>query len=222
MSPLPPVCGQAAPHGYRYAVVDSTSDEAARLLRRGALPSLAYVVAGEQTAGRGTAGRRWASPPGAGLYLSVIHTPPLEARITSDYTLAAGVTCVETCACLVGLAVRLKPVNDLFVEGCKLGGILVEGVAVGSRLIGLISGIGLNGRPAVRTLPEGSTPATSIEELLPNFRWDDHWRDRFIADLVPRLDAWYHRLLGGGREAVRRAWENYSLPARDQEGDDGG
>ena len=58
----------------RYDSVDSTNTAAAEQARLGAGEGLC-IIAGEQTAGRGRLGRTWASPPGSGLYLSIVLRP---------------------------------------------------------------------------------------------------------------------------------------------------
>jgi len=72
-----------------HACVSSTNDVAARLAEAGA-PEGAWVLADEQTAGRGRRGRTWASPPGAGLYLSVVFRPTVTGPASGGTFGAAG------------------------------------------------------------------------------------------------------------------------------------
>jgi biotin-[acetyl-CoA-carboxylase] ligase BirA-like protein len=137
-----------------YPELDSTNEEAKRLLAQGTLTGPSIIRAGMQTAGKGTQGRRWISPPGAGLYFSLVH--PFDTELETDpafptvdamtplLTLAAGVACAETIQALTGLTIQLKPVNDLYVDGRKLGGILTESLISGSRCRAIITGIGIN------------------------------------------------------------------------------
>jgi BirA family biotin operon repressor/biotin-[acetyl-CoA-carboxylase] ligase len=67
-----------------YNTIDSTMDEAKRLIRTGQVNDIAYVVAYHQTRGRGTRRREWASPPHAGIYLSVIHLHESERKLISQ------------------------------------------------------------------------------------------------------------------------------------------
>ena len=66
--------GPFARHGRVVASTASTNDDALAWAAEGA-PEGAWIVAGSQSAGRGRRGRVWASPPGAGLYLSVVFRP---------------------------------------------------------------------------------------------------------------------------------------------------
>src|SRR5207237_587346 len=83
----------------------------------------AVVTADAQTAGRGRRGRRWFSPPGAGVYVSVLLAPARARddpdRATSLLTLAAGVAVAEGIETSSGLHVDLKWPNDLFVGDRK-------------------------------------------------------------------------------------------------------
>lgn len=131
--------------------LDSTNEEAKRLLQAEALRGPAIIRAHHQTAGRGTHGRAWISPAGAGLYFSVVHPfsfwvdmPPALVPITPLFTIAAGVACAESIRELTGLELQLKPINDLYVNGRKLGGILVESLISQSQCQALITGIGIN------------------------------------------------------------------------------
>jgi len=86
------------------------------------------VVADQQTAGRGRRGHTWFSPPGSGLYVSVVLAPATArvdpARATMLLTLAAGVALTEGIEAATGLRVDLKWPNDLQVSRRKLAGIL--------------------------------------------------------------------------------------------------
>src|SRR4051812_50008787 len=87
------------------------------------------VAANAQSSGRGRQGRSWASPPGAGLYVSVIlHPSPVALPLL---TIAAGVAIAEGVQAASGLVADLKWPNDVYVAGRKLAGILAEGVGAG-------------------------------------------------------------------------------------------
>jgi biotin-(acetyl-CoA carboxylase) ligase len=132
--------------------IDSTNEDAKRRLSAGTVQAPLVIRADSQTAGRGTRGRSWFSPPGAGLYFSIVHPSPgvlslregdrLEDDTAdgafdgfSDWPLltsAAGVACVTVLRERTGVPVALKPVNDLYVGARKLGGILCESLLRGS------------------------------------------------------------------------------------------
>ena len=141
-----------------HASLPSTMDAAAALAQAGAAHGV-VVAAEQQTAGRGRRGTTWESPPGAGLYFSVIVRP---ASTLSLLTLAAGVGVRDGVAAATGLAPDLKWPNDLLVGRRKLAGILAEGHAIGHADQAVIIGVGLNVQPASYP-PEVSLRATSLE-----------------------------------------------------------
>lgn len=119
----------------------STNDEAKRLARDGA-PAGTVVVAAEQTAGRGTRGRAWHSPPGLGLYLSIVLRPPIPDL--AGLPLRAAWAVRDAVRAATGVAAEVEPPNDLVLGGRKLGGILCESAFEGGRLEFAVVGIGLN------------------------------------------------------------------------------
>ena len=68
-------CPNPPMQSFHFDTVDSTNEAAKRMIRSGELRQPAYLLALEQTAGRGSRGRRWASPKDAGIYLSVVEFP---------------------------------------------------------------------------------------------------------------------------------------------------
>ena len=128
--------------------------------RRAADLSPCLLVAEEQTAGRGRLGRDWVSQPGRSLTFSL--ALPLAPAQWGGLSLAVGVALAEALEPAPAAAPRLglKWPNDLWLRdasapagGRKLGGILIETVAVGSRRMAVI-GVGLNVLP----LPAAATP----------------------------------------------------------------
>src|SRR5204863_8161954 len=106
------------------------------------------VAADAQTAGRGRLGRVWFSPPGAGLYVSIVLRPPGDLSTRSNpsafLTLASGVAIAEAVRTATGLPAEIKWPNDVVIGRRKLGGILAEAAAQGDRLQHVIVGFGVN------------------------------------------------------------------------------
>jgi len=153
---------------FYFDAVDSTNEVARRLLREGRIGDFAYIVAREQSAGRGNRGHTWLSPADAGIYLTVVYRPVQTGGDLHLFTRAAGVACVETLLEWTGVTVRLRPINDLYVNGRKLGGILTEAVIDGGRASALIIGVGVNLRRAERPLPADHVRPVCLEELMPD------------------------------------------------------
>lgn len=176
----------------------STNTEAARQAAAGASEGLC-VVAREQTAGRGRRARAWASPKDAGLYLSVVLRPRLEAASWSLITLAAAVAVREALAESCALETDIKWSNDLLARGRKLCGILAETCET-VRGRACVVGVGVNLNEHAFP-PEIAARATSVEAE--TGRAPE--RDALLASIVRQLARQYERLHEpGGREAVLR------------------
>jgi len=158
------------------------------------------VVADEQTAGRGRRGHTWFSPPGAGLYVSVVLAPSAARvdppRATLLTTLAAGVALADGIEAATGLRVDVKWPNDLHVSRRKLAGILAEGA--GERVV---LGYGIN-VAAASLPPELRDRATSLEAELG--RPVD--RAIVLVETLTALAQRYEDLLAGRFDAILDAW----------------
>ena len=175
--------------------VSSTSDLAGALAEDGADEGL-LVIADMQTAGRGRLGRTWASPPGAGIYASVVFRP--SAQAARLLTLAAGVAVAEGIAHATGLEPELKWPNDVHCAGRKLAGILAERGANH-----VILGFGVNVLQAMYPA-DVRARATSIELELG--RPVD--RALVLAECLAALAARYVDLNDGRESAVMAAWRS--------------
>lgn len=127
--------------------IDSTNTEAKRRLAAAPPSSLhkTVIVAASQTAGRGRSGRNFYSPDGSGIYLSIIYS---SGQITepSRVTASAAVGVCRALSAVYGAAARIKWVNDVFVRGRKVCGILTEGTGnfETGRVEAAVIGIGVN------------------------------------------------------------------------------
>ena len=107
-----------------YRRTDSTNERARRLAIDGA-PHGTLVTAAEQTAGRGRHGRAWVAPTGKALLMSLL-VRGLEPR-DLILPLAAAVAVSEACEAVAPVECRIMWPNDVWIEGRKAAGILVEG-----------------------------------------------------------------------------------------------
>lgn len=146
----------------RHGEVTSTNDVVAVHASHGAAEGL-VVTADMQTAGRGRLGRAWHSPPGSGLYVSVLMRP--EPAVVPLLTLAGGVAICEAVRESTGLQAVIKWPNDLLAPDGrrKLAGILVEGSSTAGRVEYAVFGFGVNVRAAAYP-PEIRDRASSLEE----------------------------------------------------------
>jgi len=192
----------------RHAEVTSTNNIVATYAARGAAEGL-VVVADAQTAGRGRLGRAWHSPPGSGLYVSVLLRP--QAKVVPLLTLAGGVGICEAVRESTGLAAIIKWPNDLLApEGRrKLAGILVEGSSTGARVDYAVFGFGLNVRGGAYP-PEIRDRATSLEEELGRAIDGDAVLELCLSALERR----YRDLEEGRAASVLARWSELAPGAR--------
>lgn len=151
----------------RHERLSSTNAHLAAQAREGAPPFTA-VLAREQIRGRGRGGKGWHSPPGAGLWISVLLPPP-PAGVPGVASLAVGVATALAVETVSGAQVGLKWPNDLFVVGRdhypqtgKVAGILCESVATGGGGK-VVAGIGVNLRRPT-SVPDEMVGAAFLEE----------------------------------------------------------
>lgn len=143
--------------------VASTQEVVRTAAREGAAEGLA-VVAGQQTAGKGRAGRSWWSPPSGGLYLSLLLRPKLPGDLVAWTVMALSLGAAEAIEQVCGLSVEIKWPNDLQWQGHKLAGVLAEGAFTGQRLDHVIAGIGLNVAVDFTDQPELAQRAISLHQ----------------------------------------------------------
>ena len=107
-----------------HRLTDSTNAQAKELARAGA-PHGTLVTADAQSSGRGRQGRVWTAAPGSALLMSLV-LRDLDER-HAVLPLAAAVAVCETAEASAGVECRVKWPNDVWIDGRKVAGILIEG-----------------------------------------------------------------------------------------------
>jgi BirA family biotin operon repressor/biotin-[acetyl-CoA-carboxylase] ligase len=128
---------------YHFFRTDSTNRVALELGHADE-PEGAVILAEEQTAGRGRAGRTWHSERGTGIYTTLLLRPKLAPVQAPLLTMMAGLSAHAAIQTATGLTVDLKWPNDLMSQGKKIGGILTEMHAEPAQVRFVIVGIGIN------------------------------------------------------------------------------
>ena len=128
---------------HHFFKTDSTNRVAFELGHAGE-PEGTIVLAEEQSAGRGRAGRNWHSERAAGIYVTLLLQPKLAPVQAPILTMMAGLSAHTAVEAVTGLAVDLKWPNDLMIRGKKAGGILTEMHAEPGMVRFVVVGIGLN------------------------------------------------------------------------------
>lgn len=181
---------------------ESTNDEAWRLALDGA-PDRTAVFAEEQRRGRGRFGRTWTAPRGSGLLCSVILRPGLETERVPLVTAVAALAVADTVES-AGIDARIVFPNDVYVDGRKIAGVLVESRFVSSRPDLFIVGIGLNVNAQRDDFPpELRETATSLR--IETGKAAD--RNRVARTLLDALDDWTSELAGNLRR-LKKAWRD--------------
>lgn len=163
-----------------YPELDSTNNEAKRLLAQG-FTGQGLILAESQNAGRGRLGRSFFSPRGSGVYMTLILQPGAAVESILPLTTMAAVAVTEAIEQLCGLRPEIKWVNDVYLQGKKICGILTEaesGLEAGV-VSSVIVGIGINVHPA--DFPP------QIREIAGALDCRDLRRNRLIAAVVNRL-----------------------------------
>ncbi len=156
--------------------IDSTNEE---LLRRGGAGA-EVCLAEQQTAGRGRQGRRWVSPFGRNVYLSLSWSFAGGARVLEGLSLAVGVALTDAFTALGIDDVELKWPNDALRGGAKLAGILVEISGDAGGACSAVIGIGINLQLPPAEAATVDQPWADLSDKLPG-------RNRLIAELLNRL-----------------------------------
>ena len=157
--------------------VDSTNERAKALAFKGAEAGTT-VIADVQSAGKGRMGRKFESPSGAGIYMSMILRPRVDMRNGVLITTAAAVAVCRAIKAITDIKPGIKWVNDIYVDKRKVAGILTEGITdlESGTIESVVVGIGVNFKAGpdeysnelldkIGWLFNGSTPIITRNEM---------------------------------------------------------
>ncbi len=186
------------------SLVDSTNRYLAASVARGAAPGT-VAIAECQTGGQGRRGRRWVSPFGQNVYLS-LYTGPLNrpAGERGGFPLLVGLGIVQALARLGPAGLCLKWPNDLMWDDAKLGGILIETTAQGEG--GMIVGVGINVGFSGPMSAAVDQRWSSLERVTGGA---DLSRAQVAAAVIEGVLEATRRLEASGLAGLRRDWAGY-------------
>lgn len=187
--------------------VDSTNAEASRLAPHVAGP--VWILAHEQTAGRGRRARAWSSPRGNFYATLLLHPvePPEQVALRS---FAAALALRDAFVALTGLpqSFALKWPNDVLLNGGKVAGILLESAGGRAGVAHLAIGIGVNliSAPDPASVEVGAVPPVSVLSetglrITP---------EAFLDALAPAYDRWEQVFTTQGFAPLREAWLSHA------------
>ena len=178
----------------------STNDEALAWATRGA-DDFSLVVADEQTQGRGRLDRKWFTPKGSAIAMSLILRPTTSMRSHLSRTVGLAALAVADACLKLGLSPKIKWPNDILLHGKKTAGILVETVWSGEDADSLVIGMGINvNQSAVPPAQTLQFPATSLEDVLGS----TPKREDVIFQILSNLLRWREQI---GTDRFIQAWE---------------
>ena len=170
-------------------VVDSTNALVREKANQGA-PEGLTVIANEQTKGRGRSGRRFFSPGGTGIYMSILLRPTgFSANQAVRITTMAAVAICEALEEVADVEAKIKWVNDIFVDGKKVCGILTEGSfdMESGMLEYAVLGVGINVYPPSGEFPQELEAVASAVFAEPQ----NDMKNRIAAAFLDRFMKYY-------------------------------
>ena len=183
---------------------DSTNRIGKELANKGASEGV-LIVAEKQTQGRGRLGREWFSPPGEGIYVTMVLRPALPPSEAPKITLLTGVALAESLRASAGVHAKIKWPNDILLGKKKLAGILTELSAEVDAVNYVLIGVGVN----VNTRsfpPELEETATSL--LIET--GESFSRVSLVKDFLGRFEGYYFESQDRGFEEVLQRWNKMS------------
>lgn len=185
-----------------HSEIDSTNTWLVSRLRTGQAEGGDVCLAERQTAGRGRRGRTWISPDNGGLYLSLVWQEVQSSYGVGPVTLAIGLAVLEAIQNVSGIKPGIKWPNDIYVDGRKLAGILVERIATQGNGF-LVVGIGVN--LATPGLEERASVApVGLDEFWPEAGSKRNLLAAGIVDSVLQFVMQYEKT---GFAHIRSRWE---------------
>ena len=168
--------------------LDSTNNYLKKLASEGAAEGT-VVIADAQTAGRGRMGRSFASAPGCGIYMSLLLRPnDCGVDCASSLTAVAAVAVCRAIEKVCGRAPGIKWINDLYLRGKKICGILCESSVKDGKVDYAVLGIGLNVTTKTEDFPEELRETAGSLYTQTGFVFE---RGKLIAAIIAELGSLY-------------------------------
>ena len=162
------------------------------------------VIALSQTGGRGRMGRTFYSPNGTGIYFSLLLHPKLYAEKSLFLTVMAAVSVAETVMKYNINDVKIKWVNDIYIDGKKVCGILTEGAVNCNKMLDYaVVGIGINVIAPENGFPEDIKDIATA--IFPG-NSEENIKEKIVADVINRFFSMYN---GDDKDYIKR-YREYS------------
>jgi len=192
---------------HTYGRVSSTNTVAGDLAAQGA-PEGTLVTAEEQTRGRGRLGRSWDSPPGVGVWMSLVLRPPLDPERAAGLSLVAGLAVAAAIRLLARVEAVVKWPNDVMVRGKKIAGVLCESVLEGTTVRYTVMGIGINVNQERDQIPAPLQATADSVRLAAGHKIS---RIQLLAAVLREFEPRYDRYCRHGFGALREEYRAHSF-----------
>lgn len=192
---------------YYYPRLDSTNQALKRSIKDYHPPEGTVYVAGKQEEGKGRRGRKWESPPG-GLWFSFLLRPTLPLPQTALLSLVFAVSLVKSLNLFSGSPCQIKWPNDVYCQGRKIAGILLEMSGEIDNADYLIVGIGINVNVRMNDLP-AAIGANSTSLLEVSGQAID--ANEVLLTVLKDLDSYYREFLKNGFSDIRLEFKSRCL-----------
>lgn len=204
--------GALAPHCAVHLDVlwrpESTSDVVRRHLTAADHAQPVAVVAESQSAGRGRRGKRWRSPPGLNVCLSIGRRMPGNLERMAGLSLAVGVQLLQALADVGCTGAMLKWPNDVQLDGAKLAGVLVEAERQAQDSTRVVVGIGLNLRLPPHFAGAIGQPSTDLAGVMAA---GPPSRNTMVAALIRHVVEGLDAFASAGFAPFADSWRRHDL-----------
>ncbi|MBI1847446.1 MAG: biotin--[acetyl-CoA-carboxylase] ligase [Candidatus Rokubacteria bacterium] len=191
-------------HLYLFNEVSSTNTVLARLAREGAREGT-VVIAESQTAARARLGKRWFSPWGVNLYISLLLRPAIPLRALPGFSFIASLALCDTIR-QSNVMATIKWPNDVVVGRRKIAGVLAQCGTRGDAVDYVVLGMGVNLNVTREMLEHALGDEAPLATSLANETEQEVDRNLFVATLLNMLEKWLNVYRTRGAQAVLYAW----------------
>lgn len=179
----------------------STNDELIEMIRKFYEPEGTLVYTDDQQKGKGQRGNVWIAEPGKNILMSLLLRPKfLHPSNQFNLNLIIGLAVVDTLGALASGDICLKWPNDIYINGKKIAGVLIENSLRGVTLETAVVGIGVN------VNQNGFEIHTATSLALESKKQFD--REKIMEEMLCHIEKWYMKLKAGADEEILNAYHD--------------
>ncbi|MCL5019619.1 MAG: biotin--[acetyl-CoA-carboxylase] ligase [Patescibacteria group bacterium] len=191
--------------------VESTNTYTKELCRNGSIHGT-VVVAERQTQGRGRMQRNWFSPPGVGIWMSVLLIPPSSQSMPAALNYVATLSVIETINKINPVAGEIKWPNDVLIRDKKICGVLLEKCSDARRNDMVVVGIGINVNQTLSDFPPELQDTVTSLKIINGCEFS---REETLVMILENIKKYYAMIRNDGIGAVYQQWlKHCSTPGK--------